>query len=63
MNREEIQADWKQLKGIVRQKWGKLTDADLNIINGNREELVARIQQRYEIAWEAAEGQVDNFSW
>jgi uncharacterized protein YjbJ (UPF0337 family) len=62
MNWDELAGKWKQATGKVKEKWGKLTDDDLTAINGKREQLVGRIQERYGIAKEAAEKQVDEFT-
>ena len=52
---------WKtQVQGIVRQQWGKLTDDDLELIKGKRDELAGRIQERYGIAKDEAERQIDD---
>ncbi|MBB5753295.1 CsbD family protein [Prosthecomicrobium pneumaticum] len=59
MNRDTIAGNWKQLKGQARQQWGKLTDDDLDIIEGRREELAGKIQERYGIAKDKAEQEVD----
>ena len=61
MNWDRIEGNWKQFKGQVRQKWGKLTDDDLNVIEGNRMELAGRLQQRYGYAKNQAEREID--SW
>lgn len=62
MNWDELAGKWKQSTGKVKEKWGKLTDDDLARINGKREQLVGIIQERYGIAKEAAEKQVDEFT-
>lgn len=62
MNWDQIQGKWKQSMGTVKEKWGKLTDDDLTTINGHKEQLVGKIQERYGIAKEAAEKQVDEFT-
>jgi uncharacterized protein YjbJ (UPF0337 family) len=62
MNWDQVEGKWKQFSGQVKQKWGKLTDDDLTLINGKRDELVGRIQERYGVAKEDAERQVDEFS-
>ena len=62
MNWNEMEGKWKQMKGSVREKWGKLTDDDLTVINGKRDQLVGRIQERYGIARQEAEKQVDEFN-
>ncbi|MEQ9811357.1 MAG: CsbD family protein [Azospirillaceae bacterium] len=61
MNSDELKGNWNILKGKVRQKWGDLTDDDVEKIAGDRDELVGRIQKQYGIAREEAERQVD--SW
>ena len=61
MNQDIIQGNWKQLKGKVRQQWAKLTDDDFDMIEGKRQELVGRIQERYGIARDQAEKDVDRF--
>lgn len=61
MNWDQVAGNWKQAKGKVREKWGKLTDDDLGVIAGKRDQLVGRIQERYGIAKEEAERQADAF--
>jgi uncharacterized protein YjbJ (UPF0337 family) len=56
-----IEGNWKQLRGKAQQQWGKLTDDDLTTIEGRRVELVGKIQERYGIAKDEAEKQVDNW--
>ena len=58
MNQDRIEGKWKQLKGVVREKWGKLTDDDINQIAGQHDRLVGKVQERYGIAKEEAEKQV-----
>ncbi len=59
MNWNRIEGNWKQLKGNVQQKWGKLTDDDLDVAAGKREQLAGVVQERYGMAKEEAEKQVD----
>jgi uncharacterized protein YjbJ (UPF0337 family) len=61
MNWDQVEGNWKQMKGLLAQKWGKLTDDDFAIAKGNRQTLEGRIQERYGIAKEAAEKQLDDF--
>lgn len=61
MNQDRIEGRWKQLKGKVKEQWGKLTDDDLDVIAGRREQLLGRIQQRHGIAKDEAERQVSAF--
>jgi uncharacterized protein YjbJ (UPF0337 family) len=58
MNWDRIEGNWKQFKGQARQQWGKLTDDELDQVEGRREELVGRIQERYGIARDEADRQV-----
>jgi len=59
MNWTQIEGKWDQFRGNVRQQWGKLTDDDLQRAQGKREELVGAIKERYGVAKEEAERQVD----
>lgn len=59
LNWDQIAGDWKQFKGKARQQWGKLTDDDVEVAKGRREELVGKIQERYGITKEEANRQVD----
>ncbi len=61
MNRDQLEGQWKQLKGQVKQKWGDLTDDDLQVIEGMHERLVGKVQERYGIAKEQAEKEIDEF--
>jgi uncharacterized protein YjbJ (UPF0337 family) len=61
MNWDRIEGNWKQITGKVKQQWGKLTDDDIDVIAGKRDELVGKIQEQYGIKKDEAERQVD--SW
>jgi len=61
MNRDQIEGQWKQLKGKAQQQWGKLTDDDLDRIAGKQEELEGRIQERYGKTREDAKREVDEW--
>jgi len=61
MNSDQMQGKWKQMKGSVKERWGKLTDDDLDVIDGRSDQLVGKIQERYGIAREAAQKQVDEW--
>jgi uncharacterized protein YjbJ (UPF0337 family) len=61
MNWDQIEGQWKQTKGQVKEQWGKLTDDDLTTINGKRDQLVGKVQERYGVAREKAEEQVGEF--
>ena len=62
MNGDRIQGNWKQFMGRARQQWGKLTDDDLELVKGKRDELAGRIQERYGIAKDEAERQIDDWT-
>ena len=47
MNRDWLEGNWKQARGKVRERWGKLTDDDLDVIAGRRDQLIGRIQELY----------------
>lgn len=47
MNKDILQGEWTQLKGKIREKWGKLTENDLTEINGKREQLIGKLQKAY----------------
>lgn len=61
MNSEELKGKWNQLQGETRKQWGKLTDDDVAEVKGERDKLVGKIQERYGIAKEEAEKQVDDW--
>jgi uncharacterized protein YjbJ (UPF0337 family) len=62
MNWDEIEGNWKVVKGTVREQFGKLTDDDLNVIRGRRDQLIGKLQERYGYAREEAQRQVDEFA-
>ncbi|MGE5546009.1 MAG: CsbD family protein [Solirubrobacterales bacterium] len=61
MNWDQVKGSWKEFKGKVKAQWGDLTDDDLDRVEGQRDQLVGRIQQRYGCTREEAEKQVS--SW
>lgn len=61
MNANRLKGEWKQVKGKVAEQWGKLTDDDLAVIGGKRDQLVGFLQQRYGKAQELIEREVDEF--
>ena len=61
MNTDQMKGNWKQLIGQAKEKWGRLTDDDWQIVQGQRDQLVGRVQERYGIAREEAQRQVDEF--
>jgi uncharacterized protein YjbJ (UPF0337 family) len=73
MNKDTVEGNWKQLKGKVKEQWGKLTDDDFDIVAGKRDQLLGRIQERHGIsrdeaekqvtAWESSEGRTPAALW
>jgi uncharacterized protein YjbJ (UPF0337 family) len=61
MNQDRISGQWKQVKGKIKEQWGRLTDDDLDVIAGKREQLLGRIQQRHGLAKDEAQKQVREF--
>jgi uncharacterized protein YjbJ (UPF0337 family) len=61
MNQDRIEGNWTQFKGKVKEQWGKLTDDDLDIIDGKREQLLGRIQERHGMDLDEAEKQLASF--
>ncbi|VWX63853.1 putative stress response protein [Burkholderiales bacterium 8X] len=73
MNKDTIEGNWKQLKGKLKEQWGKLTDDDFDVVAGKRDQLLGRIQERHGISrdeaekqvsqWESAEGRTPSALW
>lgn len=61
MNWDTIEGNWKQWKGNVKEKWGKLTDDELDVIKGKKDRLSGKIQEKYGIAKDVAEKQLNEF--
>jgi len=61
MNKDTIEGNWKELKGKVKEQWGKLTDDRLDEIAGKREQLAGEIQQAYGVTRDEANQQIKDF--
>jgi uncharacterized protein YjbJ (UPF0337 family) len=61
MNKDQADGNWKQFKGKLKEKWGKLTDDDLTVVEGKRDQLVGKIQERYGYQKDEAEKELK--SW
>jgi uncharacterized protein YjbJ (UPF0337 family) len=61
MNCDQMARKWSQVKGSVKHRWGKLTEGDLTAINGKRDELVGKIQERYGVTKEKAEEEMNQW--
>jgi uncharacterized protein YjbJ (UPF0337 family) len=62
MNWDQVEGKWKQFTGSARERWGKLTDDDIQTLTGKKDHLVGKLQERYGIAAEEAEKQADAWS-
>jgi uncharacterized protein YjbJ (UPF0337 family) len=62
MNSDQLKGMWKQVKGSVKERWGKLTDDDLEVIDGKHDQLVGKIQERYGVARDVAQKQVEEWN-
>jgi uncharacterized protein YjbJ (UPF0337 family) len=61
MNWDRVEGNWKEFKGKIQQKWGDLTNDDLDKIEGKRTELAGRLQNRYGYAKDKAEAEIDTW--
>lgn len=61
MNNDILKGNWKEVKGFVKEKWGKLTDNHLTEIDGKKDQLVGYIQKQYGLSKEEAEAQISEF--
>ena len=61
MDWNRVEGNWKQIKGAVKEQWGKLTDDDITAINGSREKLEGKIQERYGIQKDKAQAEIDTW--
>ena len=61
MNEDRIKGNWVEFKGKVKEQWGKLTDDDLDVIAGKRDQLLGKIQQRHGVTKEVADQQLDDW--
>jgi uncharacterized protein YjbJ (UPF0337 family) len=61
MNEDRIKGNWKQFTGKIREQWGKLTDDDLDVIAGKREQFLGMLQERQGLARDAAEKQLTDW--
>jgi uncharacterized protein YjbJ (UPF0337 family) len=62
MNKDVLQGKWREMKGKVKEQWGKLTDDDLDKIEGKSEQLLGLLQQRYGYARDKAEEEYKRFT-
>jgi len=62
MNWDRIEGSWKELKGKVKEKWGELTDDDLEQAAGRRDQLIGALQRRYGYERDRAERELDELT-
>ena len=62
MNWDHVEGNWMEFKGKVKERWGKLTDDDLDVIAGKRDQLIGTLQQRYGTARDSLEREVREFA-
>ena len=61
MNADTLQGQWKQVKGKMKEKWGKLTDSDWDQVAGKRDQLIGKLQERYGYSKDQAEKDLDEW--
>ena len=61
MNWDRVEGNWVQFKGLVKEQWGKLTDDQLDVIAGKRDQLLGKLQEQYGVTEEEAGRQVEDF--
>lgn len=61
MNEDTLKGNWKQIKGKAKERWGQLTDDDLDQIDGKKDQLVGKLQERYGYARDEAEREAGEF--
>jgi uncharacterized protein YjbJ (UPF0337 family) len=61
MNRDIFGGKWKQLRGSIKEKWGELTDDELDQIEGRRDKLAGKLQEKYGYTKQEAEREIDSF--
>ena len=62
MNWDTVQGNWLQMKGKVKEKWGDLTDDDLQMLDVKKDQLAGKLQERYGMARDEAERQIDQWA-
>lgn len=61
MNSDQVKGNWNQLKGEAKKRWGKLSDDDLDVIGGEYDKLVGKVQERHGMERDQAKKEVDEF--
>jgi uncharacterized protein YjbJ (UPF0337 family) len=61
MNWDQVEGNWKQFKGKVKEHWGKFNEDELDVLSGKRDQFIGRLQEKYGIARDRAEEEVNGF--
>lgn len=61
MNWDQIEGKWKQFKGSAKEKWGELTDDELDVIQGRRDRFAGKLQEKYGYTKEQADREIDEW--
>jgi uncharacterized protein YjbJ (UPF0337 family) len=61
MDWSQVEYDWQQFKPVVKRRWERLSDNELKLVNGKRDELCAKIQQAYGVSRQEADRQIINW--
>jgi uncharacterized protein YjbJ (UPF0337 family) len=62
MNWDTVEGNWKQFKGTVKEKWGKLTDSDVETLSGKKDQFLGKLQERYGYSKDDAEREMDEWA-
>jgi uncharacterized protein YjbJ (UPF0337 family) len=60
MNEDTIKGNWKNFKGKIKEKWGQLTDDELDVAEGKKDQIAGKIQERYGTAKDQAQRELDD---
>jgi uncharacterized protein YjbJ (UPF0337 family) len=61
MNWDQIEGNWRQFKGQIKERWGRLTDDELDVVAGRRDQFLGKLQERYGVTKEEAQRQLEEF--
>lgn len=61
MNWDQVKGNWNEFRGEIKERWGRLTDDDLDVIEGKRDQLIGQLQKRYGIEKEEAEKELQEY--
>ena len=61
MNRDTVAGNWKQIKGKIKERWGEFTDDELDQLEGKRDQMIGKLQEKYGYSRERAESEYRDF--